>query len=124
MNKVNKPVFRAIIFTVVSIVITIVSWLVISLSRTQNSWFYFCPIFGAIISLIFSIIVIFQETHERKQNEITITKAPIKINFEIDEAHVSLEAPDIESAAKLLECLRVNRSESTTREIYDIPEFP
>jgi hypothetical protein len=130
MNNANNNIFRAIIFTVVSIVITIVSWLVISLSGTQNSWFYFFPVFGAIISLIFSVIVIFQEKdffqepHDQPQDELTITKMPIKITFEIDDTPASLEAPDVESAAKLLEVLRTKHSESTTHNISDFPEFP
>lgn len=130
MNKANNTIFRAIIFTVVSIVITVVSWLIISLSGTQNSWFYFFPFFGAIISLVFSTIVIFQKeaffqkSCKDQPDDLSTAESTIKITLEIDDTPVSLEAPDVESAAKLLERLRSNRSEPTTNDIYDFPEFP
>ena len=130
MNKLPGFFLFAIIVTITGVVIITSSWIVNTVGP-QNSNLRFTLSIATIISAIMIVVVavlafLMTLLDIRKQSVMYEQKAtsPIKITLEIDDTPTSLEAPDVESAAKLLEVLRTKNSESMTKDIYDFPEFP
>jgi hypothetical protein len=130
MNKLPGFFLFAIIVTIMGVVVITSCWIVNTIGP-QNSNLRFtlsiATIISAIMIVVVAVLAFLMTLLDIRKQSVTYEQkptSPIKITLEIDDTPTSLEAPDVESASKLLEVLRTKKSGSMTKDIYDFPEFP
>lgn len=130
MNKLPGFFLFAIIITITGVVVITSSWIMNAIGpQNSNLRFIFsiAIIISAIMIVVVAVLAFLMTLLDIRKQPITYEQkhtSPIKITLEIDDTSTSLEAPDVESATKLLEVLRAKSSEATAKDIYDFPEFP